>query len=152
MSFSSGTFERQVPPRFKQRGGSCSGNMAASVVLERSFTELSAAEREVRRNFRDLTLRPGNVTGVRGGLGLFKRRVREQPVAWERCRHIVPVYCPPQIRPVYSLSIITMCAPNDMCSQRSSHTTRLLWTPVPGRSLCTPLLSVTLYSKMSHHF
>ncbi|MEE6499176.1 hypothetical protein FKM82_003349 [Ascaphus truei] len=32
--------------------------MAASVALERSFTELSGAEREIRRNFRDLTFRP----------------------------------------------------------------------------------------------
>ncbi|KAG9475798.1 hypothetical protein GDO78_003943 [Eleutherodactylus coqui] len=40
--------------------------MAASVVLERSFTELSAAEREVRRNFRELTLHP-DVSPVIGG-------------------------------------------------------------------------------------
>ncbi|XP_063800728.1 nuclear pore complex protein Nup160 isoform X2 [Pseudophryne corroboree] len=40
--------------------------MAASVVLERSFTELSGAEREIRRNVRDLTLSPG-VKPVIGG-------------------------------------------------------------------------------------
>ncbi|XP_075044180.1 nuclear pore complex protein Nup160 [Mixophyes fleayi] len=40
--------------------------MAASVVLERSFTELSGAEREIRRNVRDLTLSPG-VKPVVGG-------------------------------------------------------------------------------------
>ncbi|XP_040265174.1 nuclear pore complex protein Nup160 [Bufo bufo] len=40
--------------------------MASSVVLERSFTELSAAEREVRRHYRDLSFRP-DVTPVIGG-------------------------------------------------------------------------------------
>ncbi|CAJ0956067.1 unnamed protein product [Ranitomeya imitator] len=40
--------------------------MAASVVLERSFTELSAAERESRRNYRDVSLRP-EVTPIIGG-------------------------------------------------------------------------------------
>ncbi|XP_073515088.1 nuclear pore complex protein Nup160 isoform X1 [Phyllobates terribilis] len=40
--------------------------MAASVVLERSFTELSAAERERKRQYRDVSLRP-DVTPIIGG-------------------------------------------------------------------------------------
>ncbi|KAM4617495.1 nuclear pore complex protein Nup160 [Discoglossus pictus] len=40
--------------------------MAASVVLERSFTELSGVERAVRRNYRDISLRPDVSPSVGG--------------------------------------------------------------------------------------
>ncbi|CAH2326036.1 Hypothetical predicted protein [Pelobates cultripes] len=39
--------------------------MAASVAFDRSFTELTGAEREIRRNFRDLTIHP-DVTPIIG--------------------------------------------------------------------------------------